>query len=227
MKFPSTRLVAFNTATAAPRTGSSSARQAPRSFLGPSPFLTLTDTMTTVASNARTDLTPTSSNSSELSEKVSIARRAASAATRRSTVALDWPAEVPRTRMPSIHSSSTSALHLPPGVRRNLKSVNFRRSRLRSPGVMMRGSGVAPGCDEEYIRGGPLRSGVPVEDYPSETRSKEVKATPGLKTILIFPMVPPRVADCKHFFVREPREVRVSNRRRDRFPAAETPVRKV
>src|SRR6185437_9445411 len=60
MKLPRTRLVADSTARTAPRTGSFSTRQDPSSLGGPSRRLA-TETITTVASNARIAFTPTSS----------------------------------------------------------------------------------------------------------------------------------------------------------------------
>src|SRR6185437_7380412 len=93
MKLPRTRLVADSTARTAPRTGSFSTRQDPSSLGGPSRRLA-TETITTVASNARIAFTPTSSKTIAPSENASIARSAASAATRRSTVALDGPCAV-------------------------------------------------------------------------------------------------------------------------------------
>ena len=60
--------------------------------------------------------------------KSSNARRAASAATRKSPNGLDCPEDFPVNSAPS-HSSVTSAEQCPAGVRTKLKSANLTRSR--------------------------------------------------------------------------------------------------
>src|SRR5215207_4196835 len=85
--------------------------------------------MTTLASNARTTLTPTSSKVTVPSVKLSSARIAASAPSRASPAGLAWPSARPRIASPGAHSRVTSHVTRPDGERASEKPVKRNRSR--------------------------------------------------------------------------------------------------
>jgi len=105
-KFPSRRFVAFNTASAAPRGGSTSVKHDPTSRVASSARAD-SETITTVASNARTAFTPSNSNVSRGWTACSNAFTAATAQQRSSPVGDETPSDDPSKRRPSDHVSTT------------------------------------------------------------------------------------------------------------------------
>src|SRR5205085_9141908 len=132
-KLPRMRFVAFRTARAAPRGASVSVRQAPTSRDARASCRVDSDTITTVASNARTAFTPSSSNASFSCTTRSSARTVASAQQRSSPACEITPCDSPVNCRPSAHVSTTLARQRPFASRWNSKSWKRRRSPPPSP----------------------------------------------------------------------------------------------
>src|SRR5205085_2444664 len=140
-KLPRMRFVAFRTASAAPRGASVSVRQAPTSREARVSCRTDSDTITTVASNARTAFTPSSSKPMRGWTTRSSARTVASAQHRSSPACEITPSDSPVNCRPSAHVSTTLARHRPFANLSNWKS--WKRS--RSPPAPPPPDSAAPG----------------------------------------------------------------------------------
>lgn len=121
--------MALSTASTAPRCTSSTARHEPTNRLGGSPLRHDNDTITTVASNALTAFTPSSSNVIRVPTACWSASTAACAAHRSSAACVPSPSAVPVNWSPGCHSSDTFDRHRPLGRRSNEKFSSLRRSR--------------------------------------------------------------------------------------------------
>src|SRR5688572_9528333 len=135
-RFPRIRLVALSTASAAARAGSSSVSTDPTTrWSEPSP-LVARDTITTVASKARTALTPNSSKTIPSGTACARACTQACAAQRSSPACEASPSLSPVNASESLHVRPTFARHLPLGKRSSTNSAKRRRS-LRGFGADM------------------------------------------------------------------------------------------
>src|SRR6185437_12929703 len=125
---PRIRFVAFSTASAAPRGGSVSVRYVPTSRVAFDSSRAERDTITTVASNARTAFTPSSSNSISACTASSRAFTAASAEHRSSPAGEVTPSACPENRVAPARPNWTLARQRPFGSRWNVNSCNRKRS---------------------------------------------------------------------------------------------------
>src|SRR5205814_3823523 len=141
-KLPRMRFVAFSTARAAPRGASVSVRQAPTRRDARDSCRADSDTIITVASNARTAFTPSSSKPICGWTTRSSARTVASAQHRSSPACEITPSDSPVNCRPSAHVSTTLARHRPFASLSNWKS--WKRS--RSPAAPTPPDPAAPGA---------------------------------------------------------------------------------
>src|SRR5207302_10450555 len=136
-KLPRMRFVALKTARAAPRGASVSVRYAPTSREARVSCRADSDTITTVASNARTAFTPNSSNASAGWTTRSSARTVAAAPQRSSPAWEMIPSDSPMNSRPSGEASVTVARQRPLARRSNSKPLKRSRS---SPGALLIGA---------------------------------------------------------------------------------------
>src|SRR5688572_13105351 len=152
-RFPRIRLVALSTASAAARAGSSSVSTDPTTrWSEPSP-LVARDTITTVASKARTALTPNSSKTIPSGTACARACTQACAAQRSSPACEASPSLSPVNASESLHVRPTFARHRPLGKRSSTNSAKRRRS-LRGFGADMAFLGRAASVSDDRGKAG-------------------------------------------------------------------------